>query len=304
LGDVVKITPTGELTLLYSFCSLSNCADGVYGNSQLIQASNGNIYGTTGGGGTLGGGVLYEITPSGAYTVVRNFCDSNNGQCPDGSFPASILEDANGNLFGTTLQGGSFNAGTFFKLTPKNEYTVVHDFERPALAFPNDLMLASDGNFYGIGIKTGRDSGGTLFKVTPAGVVTTFYTFVCCGSDKTYGDGPQGPLLQATDGSFYGATAFGSRGDVDGTIFKLSTGLAPLVETVPGGGKVGAGVIILGIRLTGSTSVTFNGVEAEFTVESDTYIKTTVPKGATTGVVSVVTPSGTLNSNPQFVVTK
>jgi uncharacterized protein (TIGR03437 family) len=63
-------------------------------------------------------------------------------------------------------------------------------------------------------------------------------------------------------------------------------------------------VIILGNGLTGSTSVTFNGVEAEFTVESDTYIKATVPAGATTGVVSVVTPTGTLKSNPQFVVTK
>jgi hypothetical protein len=69
-------------------------------------------------------------------------------------------------------------------------------------------------------------------------------------------------------------------------------------------GKIGIEVVILGNGLTGSSSVTFNGVEADFTVESDTYIKATVPKGATTGVVSVVTPAGTLNSNPQFVVTK
>jgi uncharacterized protein (TIGR03437 family) len=63
-------------------------------------------------------------------------------------------------------------------------------------------------------------------------------------------------------------------------------------------------VIVLGNGLTGSTSVTFNGVAAAFTVQSDTYIKATVPAGATTGTVSVVTPSGTLNSNPQFVVVK
>jgi uncharacterized protein (TIGR03437 family) len=73
------------------------------------------------------------------------------------------------------------------------------------------------------------------------------------------------------------------------------------VETTP---VVGQSVLILGNDLTGSTSVTFNGVEATFTVESDTYIKATVPKGATTGTVSVVTPFGTLNSNPQFVVSK
>jgi hypothetical protein len=76
------------------------------------------------------------------------------------------------------------------------------------------------------------------------------------------------------------------------------------VETVPVAGAVGQSVIILGNGLTGSTSVKFNGVEAEFTVESDTYIKTTVPTGGTTGVVSVLTPSGTLNSNPQFAVSK
>jgi uncharacterized protein (TIGR03437 family) len=74
------------------------------------------------------------------------------------------------------------------------------------------------------------------------------------------------------------------------------------VETAPLAGPVGQSVIILGNGLTGSTSVTFNGVKAEFTVESDTYIKATVPAGATTGVVSVVTPTGTLKSNPQFVV--
>jgi uncharacterized protein (TIGR03437 family) len=89
-----------------------------------------------------------------------------------------------------------------------------------------------------------------------------------------------------------------------GTIFTLSNGLSPLVETVPVAGPVGQTVLILGNRLTGTTSVTFNGAEAAFTVESDTYIKARVPAGATTGTVSVVTPSGTLKSNPQFVVSK
>jgi len=73
---------------------------------------------------------------------------------------------------------------------------------------------------------------------------------------------------------------------------------------VPVMGAVGQSVLILGNGLTGTTSVTFGGVAATFTVESDTYISATVPAGATTGAVSVVTPSGTLNSYPQFVVTK
>jgi uncharacterized protein (TIGR03437 family) len=80
--------------------------------------------------------------------------------------------------------------------------------------------------------------------------------------------------------------------------------LSPLVQTVPASGKMGQSILILGHGLTGSTSVTFNGLAANFTFEADTYIKATVPKGATTGTVSVVTPSGMLKSNPQFVVTK
>ena len=81
-------------------------------------------------------------------------------------------------------------------------------------------------------------------------------------------------------------------------------GLRSSLWAAPGAGKVGQTIIILGNGLTGSTSVTFNRIPAKFTVESDTYIKATVPNGATTGIVSVVTSSGTLNSNPQFVVTK
>ncbi|MGA7753460.1 MAG: hypothetical protein WCB05_11530, partial [Candidatus Sulfotelmatobacter sp.] len=102
----------------------------------------------------------------------------------------------------------------------------------------------------------------------------------------------------------YGSTNYYTNSNIAGTIFSLSNDLSPLVETVPTGGKVGKRILILGNHLTGTTSVAFNGVPAEFTVEKDTFIRATVPEGATTGTVSVVTPSGTLNSNPQFVVTK
>jgi hypothetical protein len=81
-------------------------------------------------------------------------------------------------------------------------------------------------------------------------------------------------------------------------------GLGPLIHTVPIAAKVGRCIIIVGNNLTGSTSVTFNGTAATFTVESDTYITATVPAGATTGTVSVTTPTGTLNSNPVFQVLK
>lgn len=79
-------------------------------------------------------------------------------------------------------------------------------------------------------------------------------------------------------------------------------GLGPFVQTVPTSGKVGTAVGILGTNLTGATSVAFNGTATTFTVVSSSFIKTTVPAGATTGTVQVVTPSETLSSNVPFRV--
>jgi hypothetical protein len=81
-------------------------------------------------------------------------------------------------------------------------------------------------------------------------------------------------------------------------------GLGPFVETQPMSGAVGAAVNILGTGLTGATNVKFNGTPATFTVASDSEITTTVPTGATTGKIKVVTPSGTLLSNAPFRVTQ
>ena len=87
-----------------------------------------------------------------------------------------------------------------------------------------------------------------------------------------------------------------------GTVFRLSTGLAPFVKTLPISGKAGIVVKILGTKLTGATSVKFNGVAAAFTIVSGTEITTIVPVGAATGKVQVVTPTGTLSSNVVFRV--
>jgi large repetitive protein len=107
--------------------------------------------------------------------------------------------------------------------------------------------------------------------------------------------------VQATDGNFYGTTSIGGTYN-DGTVFSLSVGLRPFVETRPTSGEAGAAVIILGNNLTGATGVSFNGTAAAFTVVSSTKIITTVPDGATTGQVEVTTPSGTLTSNVSFNV--
>jgi uncharacterized repeat protein (TIGR03803 family) len=164
------------------------------------------------------------------------------------------------------------------------------------------LVQATDGNFYGTTQAGGTsvegcvDGCGTVFKITTGGVLTTLHSF-----QLTDGDIPEA-LVQATNGALYGPTTFGGTSRRYGTVFSLSVGLGPFVETLPTAGKTGATVKILGTDLTGATSVTFNGISAAFKVETPFLISTAVPSGATTGDVQVTTPSGTLTSNVSFVV--
>jgi hypothetical protein len=110
-------------------------------------------------------------------------------------------------------------------------------------------------------------------------------------------------LFQATNGTFYGTAQTGGAKN-DGTVFGLTVGLSPFVETRPTLGKVGTEVIILGTNLNGATSVNFNGTTAMFTVVSSSEITTTVPTGASTGQVNVKIPGRTVSSNVLFRVTK
>jgi hypothetical protein len=134
--------------------------------------------------------------------------------------------------------------------------------------------------------------------------LTTLYSF-CSQTGCPDGIVPYAGLAQATNGALYGTTAYGgaNANGGDGTVFSLSVGLGPFVEMQPTSGKVGATVKILGTNLTGATSVSFNGTAAAFTVNSSgSAISTTVPAGASSGKVQVVTPIGTLSSNVPFRV--
>ena len=299
-GTLFSISPTGQFKLLYSFCSVAHCADGERPPSTPILGDDGNLYGVTqfGGTGTGGVGVAYKFTPAGVYSVLYNFCSA--AHCIDGAQPLSVTQGPHSTLFGITTTGGTKFCGTAFRLGQNNNsYQVLHRFSDDASCNPfNALTLANDGNFYGV---LGPHSGGGLiFRLTPQGEFTSLYDFSCCQRATD----PAGMLFQAPDGNLYGATLYNGLPCCNGAIFKFSNGLGPLVQTVPRAGKAGKQIIVLGNHLTGTSSVSFNGVPASFTVESDSYIQATVPAGATTGKVSVVTATGTLNSNPQFVVTK
>jgi uncharacterized repeat protein (TIGR03803 family) len=133
-GVVFKLTPRGKETVLYSFCAQGNCADGAQPFAGLVFDQKGNLYGTTYLGGASNGGVVFKLTPKGKYTVLYSFC-SQSGRT-DGEYPAAgLVFDPKGNLYGSTYNGGAYNAycsdygcGVVFKLTPKGKYTVLYSF--------------------------------------------------------------------------------------------------------------------------------------------------------------------------------
>jgi uncharacterized repeat protein (TIGR03803 family) len=285
---------------LYTF---TGGADGVAPVAGLIQATDGNLYGTTWGDAyqNLNEGTVFKITLSGKLTTLFSF-DTTDGANPQGG----LVQGTDGDFYGATEEGGTYNYGTIFKMTSKGKLTTLHSFsggtdgDTPVCT----LVQATDGNFYGTAAYDGKyPNFGTVFKITPSGKLTTLQNF-----DSKDGSYPYGGLIQATSGRFYGATfAGGSSSACEfgcGTVFSVSDGLGPFVETLPNSGKVGAAVRILGTDLTGVTSVTFNGTAAEFKVISKSEIETNIPSGATTGTVEVKLAKNTLKSNVVFRVTK
>jgi uncharacterized repeat protein (TIGR03803 family) len=284
------MTTGGKPTTLYSF---TGTADGS-SPAGLVQATGGQLYGTTPGGGTTGNGTVFKMTTGGKLTTLYSFTGTG-----DGSSPGRLVQGTDGNFYGTSQAGGGYNAGTVFKITPAGALTTLYSFCSQANctdgSYPGaGVVQATDGNFYGTTSNGGAYAYGTIFEITPTGAFTVLYSFD--GSDYTN----PGRLVQGTDGNFYGYTG---NEYFPGTIFSLSTGLGPFVSFIRASGKVGQSAEILGQGFTGATSASFNGTPATFTVNSDTYLKATVPAGATTGFVTVTTPSGTLTSNKIFRVT-
>jgi uncharacterized repeat protein (TIGR03803 family) len=330
-GTIFEITPQGALTTVHAFCqtmSDSRCPDG-YVPSALALGTDGNLYGTTGQGGSgpasegcpYGCGTLFRITPDGKFTTLYDFC-SHTG-CSDGwGSYSGVVEGTDGNLYGTAANGGAHGGGTVFKFTAAAQYVKLYDFcAQTNCADGEDsgepLIQGTDGNFYGTtqlgGVNNnsslcGTPGCGTIFQITPAGSFTSLYSF-CSQPNCADGTGATAPLMQATNGIFYGTTEVGgpsancAYGETCGTVFSLEVGLGPFVKTNPGAGQVGWNINVFGNGLTGTTAVSFNGTTASvFTVVSDTLIKATVPTGASTGAIEVTTPSGMLTSNIAFQV--
>src|ERR1035438_6669183 len=303
-GAIYEMTTAGANPFSVSFTG----ANGIYPWARLVQGTGGNLYGTT-GEVTSGNGTVFAVTENEGLTTLYKF----NG-APGGGFPlGGLVQASNGTLYGTTSTGGAHGqGGTVFSITPAGKFKTLYSFcaQKACTDGANpeaSLIQASDGNLYGTtydgGTNTDTCSGGcgTIFKITPAGTLTTIYNF-CSQSGCVDGYYPESGLVQATNGTFYGTTFYGGQSGSAGTVYSLSLGLAPFVEITPTLGNAGTTAMILGDNLTGATKVSFSGIPAAFTVVSSTEIEATVPTGATTGTVTVVTPGGTLNSNAIFQV--
>ena len=209
-GTVFKMTASGIHTTMANF---------TYNNGRapngIVQGSDGYFYGTTSAGGSSGYGTIFKMTHTGELTTMVNFTSSYPyyGQYPE----VNLVQDGDGNFYGTASKGGLNGYGTLFKLAPSGAFTILVHFAYNNGSYPTGaLVRGSDGNFYGTTQKGGSMGGGTVFKMTPTGTLTTLIHFT--GANGSF---PRSDLLQGSDGNFYGTTSEGGS-SYYGTVFKIT----------------------------------------------------------------------------------
>jgi len=198
-GAMFKITPGGTL-VPYSFDSTNSGPYLPY--SGLTLGADGNFYGTTNAGGASGMGTVFKIMPSGTVTVLHSFAGGS-----DGGYPwAPPIQGTDGNFYGTTCANLP-DCGTVYKITPSGKFRTLYLFDYTHGYCPvAPLVQGTDGNFYGTTTEGGSSfSFGVVYKITPSGKFTVIYKFN--GGD---GSQPFGPLVQGSDGNFYGTTSVGA----------------------------------------------------------------------------------------------
>ena len=214
-GTVFRITPAGTETIVYSFGTSTAVAGYVPGS--LVQGSDGNFYGITNSGGTYGSGIVFQVTPSGAETVLHSFGNLDSLGAPDGLFPNSLMQAGDGNFYGTTSTG-NINPGIVFQVTTSGTEQVFYGFSGSSGKGPLGIIEAGDGNFYGAA-GGGTNDTGIIYKITPAGSQSVLYSFGAASS--TDAQTPAGALVEGSDGNFYGMTTHGGTNGT-GAVFKIT----------------------------------------------------------------------------------
>jgi uncharacterized repeat protein (TIGR03803 family) len=202
-------------TVLYTFKSTLK---GEQPDATLTMDSAGNLYGTTQYGGAKGGfGTVFKLDTTGKETVIRSFAGT-----PDAEDPyAGLTRDQTGDLYGTTLYGGTQGGfGTVFKLHAGSE-TILHSFAgTPDGEDPRSVLLRdAAGNLYGTTQYGGTNGGfGTIFQLDPAGKLTLLHSF----AGTPDGEDPYSGVLRDKAGNLYGTTQYGGTNGGFGTVYKLT----------------------------------------------------------------------------------
>jgi uncharacterized repeat protein (TIGR03803 family) len=323
-GDIIKITPAGKGTIFYSFCSLTNCLDGANPGGPLVQGANGDLYGTTAGGGAYGNGTFYELTLTGTLTTLHSFDYGTAGNLGTDENSGVIL-GSDGNFYGVSEYGGedcSTGCGTVFQITPAGALTTLWEFTGIGTEGwgPWGLMQDTSGILYGTTANggTGPNAPGTIYSLSdglpPFVKPVTNYGSVGATID-ILGQGFTG----TTEVEFGGVSATFSvvssteltavvpTAAVTGLVSVATPGgtltaisdfkVLPTIKSIsPTSGPTGTVVTVTGTGLTGATSVTVDGKSASFTQVSSTEITVMVPSTAKTGKITVTTAGGSASS--------
>jgi uncharacterized repeat protein (TIGR03803 family) len=160
-GVAYKLSPSGVLTTLYTFCSLANCADGNFPQGPLTLGSDGNLYGTTSEGGAAAQGTAFSLTPNGTLTTLHSFCTDPN--CEDGSNPYNLIQATDGNFYGTTSSGDGVNGagGAIYQITPEGAFSVLYSNSSYGIG---PLIQDTNGTFYGTSWNGGTKGDGSIFS--------------------------------------------------------------------------------------------------------------------------------------------
>jgi uncharacterized repeat protein (TIGR03803 family) len=207
------------------------------------------------------------------FTTLVSFTGTN-GPYPGANPSAGLVLGADGNFYGTTVQGGSNNLGTIFQLTPDGVFTSIISFDGTNGANPHAaLVKAGDDNFYGTTFAGGVSNLGTIFLITTNAAFTNLFSFTGAGN-PSQGANPGAALVQAGAGSFYGTAAYGGlpnasyRGHGYGTIFCLATDGTVTAPVVFGNtnGAHPTGGLTLGAdgNFYGTTTYGGNGITGSF----------------------------------------
>jgi uncharacterized repeat protein (TIGR03803 family) len=243
-GTVFRISSSGNLTSLWTFTS---GLDGAGSYAPLVQGSDGYFYGTTSGGGASGNGTVFRISSGGNLTTLWSFTNGLDGA---GSY-APLVQGSDGYFYGTTSGGGANGNGTVFRLSPGGNLANLWEFSGCGDGGNSyaGLVQGSDGNFYGTtaGSGSGPGGNGTVFRISPTGNLATLHLF-----DVADGANPYAPLVQGSDGRFYGTTYAGGTTGY-GVVFQFSVPLNPPANQISAVQFAGVNVIVTIPSVAGET---------------------------------------------------